>query len=129
LAFCSRSGLCDFFIEDGFCRPQDKKEQKSTQGIEQKGIQKSGKKSALIPYLDNIETTLMKIFAETPIKSGKSGDLRYNRNYLFNLISLISLVVFGVLYCDRISGGVKKQERLGVSLEENPSERIIIDYK
>jgi len=55
LAFCSRSGLCDFFIEDGFCCPQDKKEQKSTQGTEQKGIQKSGKKSALISYLDNIE--------------------------------------------------------------------------
>jgi len=58
-----------------------------------KGIQKSDKKSAYIPYLDNIETTLMKIFIKSPEKSNKSG--------IFLLNGLLS-VFSSTLSYDRI---------------------------
>jgi len=66
-----------------------KGEQKSTRGSEPKGMQKSDKKSALIPYLDNIEITLIKIFAKTPEIWGKIKDLLYNRNYSLFIIELL----------------------------------------
>jgi len=55
---------------------------------------------AYIPYLDNIETTLMKIFVKSPIKSA--------RRTLFLLNGLLSL--FGsILGYDRILRLVKKE--------------------
>jgi len=102
LPFCSRSVLASLDAEDGLqARPQAyPSEQKSTRGNEQKGMQKSDKKSALIPYLDNIETTLMKIFLEMPIKSAKSALFLVNR----------FLSLFGsTLSYDRILRLVKKE--------------------
>jgi len=67
--------------EDGLIdRPQAiASKQKSEQGNASKRAKKSDKELAFIPYLDNIETTLMKIFLEMPIKSVKIKDLWYNR--------------------------------------------------
>ena len=114
LPFCSRSVLGCLQAEDCLqASPQAfASNQKSTQGIEQKGMQKSDKKSAYIPYLDNIEITLMKIFAETPEKSSFYALFTYNR-----LLSVVGLT----LTYDRILNASKIQERFGVSLEENPS--------
>ncbi len=82
-------------------------ETKSARGYKPKEMQKSDKKSAYIPYLDNIEITLMKIFAKTTEISGKIEDLWYNR----------LLSVFGsTLICDRILFASHYQERFGVSL-------------
>ena len=67
--------------------------------------------SAYIPYLDNIEITLMKIFVKTTEISGKIKDLWYNR--------LLSLVNSTFSY-DRILNASKIQERFGVSLGGNP---------
>ena len=68
-------------------------------------------KSLYIPYLDNIEITLMKIFVKSTEISGKIKDLFYN-----GLLSLIN----STLSYDRILNASKFQERLGVSLGENP---------
>jgi len=57
-----------------------------------------------IPYLDNIEITSIKIFAETPEISGKSG--------IFFLNGLLSVVGLTLSY-DRILNVSKIQERLG----------------
>jgi len=65
------------------------------------------KKYALIPYLDNIEITSIKIFLKTTEISGKSG--------IFFLNGLFSVVGSTLIY-DTILSGVKQQERLGVSL-------------
>jgi len=123
LSFCSRSVLVSMLsTEDGVSRPQAKAgEQKSTPGREQKGIQKSGKKPALIPYLDNIEITLMKIFAKSPEKSNKSCIFLVNRFYSLCVIELLYFEVVVKL------GGYNSRE-MGVSLE-NPLERITIEYK
>ena len=96
LSFCSRSGLAGWQAED--CRGQASpqafaNQQKSTQGREQKGIQKSVKKPALIPYFNNIEITSIKIFAETPEISGKSAIFFLNRNYSKCIIELLYFVV------------------------------------
>jgi len=78
-----------------------KGEQKSTRGSEPKGMQKSDKKSALIPYLDNIEITSIKIFAKTPEIWGKIKDLLYNGFFS---------VVGSTLIYDRILWDKKKRE-------------------
>lgn len=116
LPFCSRSVLGSLQAEDVFIRPQAiASYQKSTRGKEQKGMQKSDKKSAYIPYLDNIEITSIKIFAKTTEISGKIKDLWYNRYYSKCLISLI--VFFGDFFvCGRILVGSHYQERFGFSL-------------
>ena len=108
LPFCSRSVLGSLQAEDVFIRPQAiASYQKSTRGKEQKGMQKSDKKSAYIPYLDNIEITSIKIFAKTTEISGKSG--------IFFLNGLLS--VFGSSFnCDRILFASHYQERFGFSL-------------
>ena len=80
---------------------------KSARGNRPKGMQKSDKKSAYIPYLDNIETTLMKIFVKTTEISGKIKDLWYNR--------LLSLVNSTFSY-DRILIGIKKESLRELSL-------------
>jgi len=67
-------------------------------------MKKSVKKTALIPYLDNIEITLMKIFNKTTEISGKIDIFFYNR-FLSDLRSTLN--------CDRILNGVKQQERNG----------------
>ncbi len=77
-------------------------------------MKKSEKKTALIPYLDNIEITLMKIFVKSPEKSNKSSIISLN-----GLLSVSGLT----LIFDTILGGVKQQERLGVSLVVNPSRK------
>jgi hypothetical protein len=71
LPFGFRSVLASLQAEDGFYRPQaNAGVAKSTRGDKPKGMQKGGQKSAyeklFIPYLDNIEITLMKIFAKMP---------------------------------------------------------------
>ena len=60
---------------------------KSTRGNKPKGMQKSEKKSAYIPYLDNIETTVTKIFVKSTEISGKIKDLFYNG--LFSVVGSI----------------------------------------
>jgi len=56
LPFGSRSVLASLLAEELACMHRRLKgEQKSTRGNEPKGMQKSDKKSAYIPYLDNIE--------------------------------------------------------------------------
>ena len=110
LPFCSRSVLGSLQAEDatGSMRPQAiASYQKSTRGKEQKEMQKSDKKSALIPYLDNIEITSIKIFVKTTEISGKIEDLWYNR-----LLSVFD----STLSCDRILVASHYQERFGVSL-------------
>ena len=67
--------------------------------------------SAYIPYLDNIETTLMKIFVKTTEISGKIS--------IFLLNGLFSLSGSTLSY-DRILNASKIQERFGVSLGGNP---------
>ena len=68
--------------------------------------------SAYIPYLDNIEITLMKIFVKSTEISGKIKDLWYN-----GLLSLIN----STLNCDRIlkviHNGVKYPRERGSLLE------------
>ena len=73
---------------------------KSTRGNKPKGMQKSEKKSAYIPYLDNIEITLMKIFVKSTEISGKSS--------IFFLNGLFSLSDSTLSY-DRILVGIKKE--------------------
>jgi len=79
---------------------------KSTRAKKPKGMQKSDKKSAYIPYLDNIEITLMKIFVKTTEISGKSGIFLVNR--LFSVVGSTSV-------CDRILV-IKVKREMGVSL-------------
>ena len=55
------------------------KRTKNTRENKQKNKQKDVKFLLFIPYLDNIETTLMKIFAETTINMVKSGNFLLNR--------------------------------------------------
>ena len=108
-SFCSRSMLGCLQAEDatGSMRPQAiASYQKSIQGIEQKELKKSDKKSVLIPYFNNIEITSIKIFAETPEILGKSG--------IFFLNGLFSLIN-STLICDRILVGFKEERRLGSS--------------
>jgi hypothetical protein len=107
LPFGFRSVLASLQAEDGFYRPQaNAGVAKSTRGDKPKGMQKGGQKSAyeklFIPYLDNIEITLMKIFAKMP-------DIAlFFRVFLLN--GFLSL--FGsILNYDRILSGVKQQER------------------
>ena len=81
--------------------------QKSTRGNKPKGMQKSDKKSAYIPYIYNIEITSIKIFAKTTEISGKS--------IIFFLNRLLS--AFGSIFnCDRILFASHYQERFGFSL-------------
>ena len=102
------------------CKPRSAREDasqaiankaKSTRGNKPKGMQKSDKKSAYIPYLDNIGTTLMKIFVKTTEILGKIG--------IFLLNGFLSVIDSTLIYV-RILNVSKIQERLGVSLEENP---------
>jgi len=88
-----------------------KKNKKIKLKISQKLVSKVSQKSIYIPYLDNIEITLMKIFVKTTEISGKIKDLWYNR--------LLSLVNSTFSY-DRILNASKIQERFGVSLGGNP---------
>jgi len=122
LSFCSLEVLSDFFSEDDVSRPQEKNERKSTPGEEQKGIQKSGKKSALIPYLDNIEITSIKIFAKSPEKSNKSSIFLVNR--------LFSVFGSSLIY-DRIVKvvclGVKYPRERGSLLEINTHREVYLD--
>ena len=67
--------------------------------------------SAYIPYLDNIETTVTKIFFKTTEISGKIS--------IFLVNGLLSVIGSTLAYV-RILNVSKIQERLGVSLEENP---------
>ena len=71
------------------------------------------KKYALIPYLDNIEITLMKILNESEYFRGLKALFFLNRNYSFNLNNLISL---NVLYSVKILVAKELQEKFGVSL-------------
>ena len=64
-------------------------------------------KSLYIPYLDNIETTSIKIFVKTTEISGKSDIFLVNR--------LLSVIDSTLAYV-RILNVSKIQERLGVSL-------------
>jgi len=80
---------------------------KSTRGNKPKGMQKSDKKSAYIPYLDNIEITSIKIFVKTTEISGKIKDLRYNR-----LLSWFN----STFSYDRILIGIKKESLRELSL-------------
>jgi len=98
------------------CKPRSAREDapqaiankaKSTRGNKPKGMQKSDKKSAYIPYLDNIEITSIKIFVKTTEISGKIKDLWYNR--------LLSLVNSTFSY-DRILIGIKKESLRELSL-------------
>jgi len=91
LSFGFRSVLASLLAEDVFAHPQAiASEQKSTRGNEPKGIQKSDKKLAYIPYLDNIEITSIKIFIKTTEISGKSG--------IFFLNGLFSVVGSSLIY-------------------------------
>ena len=98
------------------CKPRSAREDapqamankaKSTRGNEPKGMQKSDKKSAYIPYLDNIETTLTKIFVKMPEKSNKSSIFLLNR-----LLSLYG----SILSFDRILFEGKKESLRELSL-------------
>ena len=80
---------------------------KSTRGNKPKGMQKSEKKSAYIPYLDNIETTLMKIFVKSTEISGKSS--------IFLVNGLLSLINSTLCY-DRILFEGKKESLRELSL-------------
>ena len=94
---------------------------KSARGNRPKGMQKSDKKSAYIPYLDNIETTLMKIFVKTTEISGKIKDLWYNR-----LLSVCN----STLYCDKILKvvyrGIKHPRERGSLLETNTHREVYL---
>ena len=108
LPFGFRSVLVSLKAEDAFLRPQAySSSQKSTRGNKPKEMQKSDKKSAYIPYLDNIEITLMKIFVKTTEISGKIKDLWYNR-----LLSVID----STLAYDRILFEGKKESLRELSL-------------
>ena len=108
LPFGFRSVLASLKAEDVFIRPQAiASEQKSTRGNKPKEMQKSDKKSAYIPYLDNIEITSIKIFAKTTEISGKSG--------IFFLNGLFSLIN-STLICDRILIGIRKESLRELSL-------------
>ena len=85
-----------------------------------KEIQKSDKKSSYIPYLDNIETTSI---GKMLIKPEFMGVL-----VVLKVEQIVECIWLNLRY-GRMLSGVKQQERLEVSLEENPLERIIIDYK
>jgi len=120
LPFGFRSVLASLQAEDGFYRPQaNAGVAKSTRGDKPKGMQKGGQKSAyeklFIPYLDNIEITLMNFFAKMP-------DIAlFFRVFLLN--GFLSLFGSTFVYVRIVLGkikGVKQQERLGVSLDENP---------
>ena len=102
------------------CKPRSAREDapqaiankaKSTRGNKPKGMQKSDKKSAYIPYLDNIEITSIKIFVKTTEILGKIS--------IFLLNGFLSVIDSTSIYV-RILNASKIQERLGVSLEENP---------
>ena len=98
------------------CKPRSAREDapqamankaKSTRGNEPKGMQKSDKKSAYIPYLDNIEITLMKIFVKTTEISGKIG--------IFLVNGLLSVIDSTLAY-DRILFEGKKESLRELSL-------------
>ena len=98
--------------EDALATAGDKaNELKSTQGKEQKRcksiIQKSIQKNVFIPYLDNIEITLMKIFNEMSNFWGL--------NALFFLNGFLS-VIGSTLFYDRILNTIEKREIEGLSL-------------
>ena len=113
LPFGFRSVLVSLKAEDAFLRPQAySSSQKSTRGNKPKGMQKSDKKSALIPYLDNIEITVTKIFVKTTEILGKSD--------IFFLNGLLS-ICGSTLYYDKILKVIHKgvkYPREGVSLGE-----------
>jgi len=66
-----------------------------------------------LPYFNNIEITLIKIFAQTTEILGKSSISLVERNLSFNLNNLISL---NVLYCVKILVDKELQEKLALSL-------------
>ena len=108
LPFGFRSVLVSLKAEDAFLRPQAySSSQKSTRGNKPKGMQKSDKKSVLIPYLDNIEITVTKIFIKTTEILGKSDIFFLNR-----LLSLIN----STLCYDRILFEGKKESLRELSL-------------
>ena len=84
-----------------------KKNKKIKLKISQKLVSKVSQKSIYIPYLDNIEITLMKIFVKTTEISGKIS--------IFFLNGFLSVIDSTLAY-DRILVGISIQERLVVSL-------------
>ena len=83
LFFCFRSVLVSFKTKKALAS-EVLKRTKNTRENKQKNKQKDVKFLLFIPYLDNIETTLMKIFAETTINMVKSGNFFYNRLNMFH---------------------------------------------
>jgi len=119
-AFLLPQCACECAIsEDAFATAGDKAhEQKSTQGKEQKRCKrlmpKSIQKNVSIPYLDNIEITLMKIFNEMSNLWGL--------NALFLVNGFLSVVGSTLIY-DRILNVVKEREIGGLSFWGNHSKR------
>lgn len=101
---------------DELARPQANAcKPKSKRGNASKRSKKSVKKFALIPYLDNIEITSIKIFNKSPEKSKFIKVFLVNGNLLNNLNNLIVFLDL-ILICDRILGGFNR-EMGGISLK------------
>jgi hypothetical protein len=110
LPFCFRSLLVVFASRGapfGTHRRRKQTLPKSRRGNKQKGMQKGGLKSALIPYLDNIEITSIEIFDKTPEKSAKTPLFMYNRFLsVYN-----STLLFGRIWSYVFLGGKNSRER------------------
>ena len=96
---------------------------KSARGNRPKGMQKSDKKSAYIPYLDNIETTSIKIFVKTTEISGKSGIF-----FLNGFLSVIGSTFSYDRILEVVCRGVKYSRERGSLLNKIHCERIAIEY-
>ena len=110
LPFCFRSLLVVFASRGapfGTHRRRKQTLPKSRRGNKQKGMQKGVLKSALIPYLDNIEITSIEIFNKTTEILGKSGIFLLN-----GFLSVYnSTLLFGRIWSYVFLGGKNSRER------------------